>query len=112
MDSLWIKVFNLFNVLPIAVLQDGKHPIMLGLLYKWEQRACPHACIDIDIIWVKIMAILVILYNGLRSVLHKQGIIWIDIVFCMEDKCAHIGFGERVREYLIIVFYRYASDVE
>lgn len=112
MDSLRIKVFNLFNVLPIVVLQDGKDSIMLRFLYKWEQRACPHACIDIDIIWVKIMAMLVILYNGLRRVLHKQGIIWIDVVLCMEDKCAHIALRERVREDLVIVFYRYASDVE
>ena len=112
MDSLRIKVFNLFNVLPIVVLQDGKHSIVLRFLYKWEQRACPHARIDIDIIWVEIMAILIILYNGLCRVLHKQGIIWLDIVFCMENKCAHIALGERVREYVVVVFYRYASDVE
>lgn len=44
--------------------------------------------------------------------LHKQDIIWLDVVLCMEDKCAHIALGERVREDLVIVFYRYASDVE
>lgn len=63
-------------------------------------------------IWVEIMPILIILCDRLRSVLHKQDIIWLDVVLCMEDKCAHIALGERVREDLVIVFYRYASDVE
>lgn len=112
MDSVRISIFDLLNVLLIAVLQDGKDSVMLRFLYKWEQRACPHARIDIDIIWVEIMAILIILYNGLRRVLHKQGIIWIDVVLCMEDKCAHIALRERVREYVVVVFYRYASDIE
>ena len=37
---------------------------------------------------------------------------WIDVVLCMEDKCAHIALRERVREYVVVVFYRYASDIE
>lgn len=112
MDSVRISIFNLLNVLLIVVLQDGKDPIMLRFLYKRKQRACPRICGDICMIWVEIMPILIILCDRLCSVLHKQDIIWLDVGLCMEDKRAHIALGERVREDLVIVFYRYASDVE